>query len=178
MLPSWPQVTSRCSIASGVSPTTTDTRRTSSVRCRSVSLSEQVAVDRDDPRRAVGDQRAALVVDDQAALRLHDDVAHRLVGGLRLVVVAADDLEVVEPHEERREEREDEGLDHHQAQAAALRAVDRAHQAVARCGSSRPKSFISGGSTNGVSSTSQTHGDHDDLEQLGAPTRRRRAAAR
>ena len=38
MLPSWPQVTSRCSIASGDSPTTTDTRRTSSVRCRSVIL--------------------------------------------------------------------------------------------------------------------------------------------
>ena len=90
------------------------------------------------------------------ALRLHDDVAHRLVGGHRLVVVAADDLEVVEPHEERREEREDEGLHHHQAQAAALRAVDRTHQADVHCGSSRPKSFISGGSTNGVSRTSQT----------------------
>ena len=43
---------------------------------------QRAAVDRDDPRRPVGDQRPAHVVDDQPALRLHDDLADRLGGGL------------------------------------------------------------------------------------------------
>ena len=64
-----------------------------------VHLAEQGPVDRDHPRRAVGDQRAALVVDDQPALRLDHDLAHRLRGGLRVVLGAADHLEVVEPRE-------------------------------------------------------------------------------
>ena len=85
-----------------------------------LQLAEERAVHRDDPRGAVGDERAALVVDDQAALRLDDDVAHRLVGGLRLVGLAADDLEVVEPDEERREQREDQRLHDHQAQPALV----------------------------------------------------------
>ena len=83
-----------------------------------LELAEEGAVDRDDPGRAVGDERAALAVDDQAALGLHDDVAHRLVGGLRLVGLAADDLQVVEPDEQRREEREGERLHDDQAQPA------------------------------------------------------------
>ena len=80
---------------------------------------EQGAVDGDDPRHPVGDQRPALGVDDQAALGLDHDLAHRLVGGLRGVGVAADDLEVVEAHEERREEAEDQCLDDQQPQPAA-----------------------------------------------------------
>ncbi len=83
-----------------------------------LELAEQGAVDRDHPGRAVGDERAALAVDDEAALRLHDDVADRLVGGLGLVGLAADDLEVVEPHEERREQGEDERLHDDEPQPA------------------------------------------------------------
>ena len=81
-----------------------------------VELVEHRAVQRDHPRAAVGDQRAAHRVDDQAAGRLLDDLAHRLRRRLRLVVGAADDLQVVEPHEQGREQREDERLDDHEPQ--------------------------------------------------------------
>ena len=84
-----------------------------------------------------------MVVDDQAALRLHDDLAHRLRGGLGVVLLAADHLEVVQPREEGGEEREHQRLDDDQAQPAAGRPWPRrpagvvgGHQAV-RAGSSR-----------------------------------------
>ena len=59
-----------------------------------LELAEEGAVDRDHPRRAVGHERAALAVDDQPALGLHDDLADRLRGGLGGVLLAGDDLEV------------------------------------------------------------------------------------
>ena len=85
-------------------------------------LGQGAAVDRDHPRGAVGDQRPALVVDDQPALRLDDDLADRLRGGLGGVLLAADDLQVVEPDQQRREQREDQRLDHHQPEPAAVLA--------------------------------------------------------
>ena len=83
-------------------------------------LAEQGAVDADDPRRAVGHERAALVVDDQAALGLDDDVAQRLRGSAGVVGLAADDLEVVEPGEQGGEQREHQDLDDEHPQPAAL----------------------------------------------------------
>ena len=128
----------------------------STVRCPSAELAEQRAVDRDHPRRAVGHERAALVVDDQAALGLDDDVAHRLVGGLGLVGLAADDLEVVEPDEQGREQREHQGLDDDQAQPALVVLRWRPLTPRARAGLERRRALISSGSTNGVSRTSHT----------------------
>ncbi len=122
--PSSPQVTSFFSMRFGVTVDRPGRRGAAgSLRCLGGQLAEHGAVERDDPGQPVGDERAALVVDDQAAGRLHDDLAHRLGGGAALVLVAADDLEVVEPDEERREQREHQGLDHDQAQRAAAAAV-------------------------------------------------------
>ena len=84
-------------------------------------LAQQGAVDADHPAAAVGHQRPALVVHDQAARRLHDDVADRLLRRLRPVAVAGEDLDVPEPREQRREQRQHEGLHHEEAQAALLR---------------------------------------------------------
>ena len=84
-------------------------------------------------------------------------------GGLGVVLLAADDLQVVEPHEQGREEREDERLDHDQPQPApalplAAAAGDGSRQA-ARSGSSRRNIPITSGSTNGVSSDVPDHRD-------------------
>src|SRR6478735_748621 len=122
-------------------------------------LVDDVAVDRDHPGRAVGDQRPTHVVDDQAALRLHDDLAHGLRGGLGVVLVALGDLEVVQPREQGREQRERQHLDADEAEPSGARPLTRVvggHQARDRSGSSRRNISITGGSTNGVSTTSQT----------------------
>ncbi len=90
---------------------------------RAVELAEQGAVDGDHPAAAVGHQRAAHVVDDQATGGLDDDVADRLVGGGGLVAVTVEDLHVPQAREEGEEQREHQCLDHEEAQAALLRGV-------------------------------------------------------
>ena len=187
--PASPQVTSSLPGSSASARPTSSASRRSSAACWSrCHLAQQRAVDRDHPRRAVGDQRTAHVVDDQAALRLHDDLADRLRGGLRLVGVAADDLEVLEPREQGGEQREDQHLDHDEPQAArALRSspvrrpvVSRAcHQSRARCGSSTGNSAHHRRQHERGEQHVPEHRDEDHLEQ--SPTRRspgRRAPAR
>jgi hypothetical protein len=58
------------------------------------------------------------VVDDQPALRLHDHLAHRLRRGLGVVLLATDDLQVVQPRQQGREQGEGEDLDDDQPQPA------------------------------------------------------------
>ena len=128
-------------------------------------LGQGAAVDRDHPRGAVRDQRPALVVDDQPALRLDDDLADRLRGGLGGVLVTADDLQVVEPDQQRREQREHQRLDHHQPEPAAVLA-GRAGHARTRSGSTFANSPRVRGTTTRASATSQTEGHHLDPQQL------------
>ena len=73
-------------------------------------------VEADHPGGAVGDQRAAHVVDDQAARGLHHELADGLLGGLRLVGLPAEHLHVPEPGEQGHEQRQHQRLDHDQAQ--------------------------------------------------------------
>ena len=115
-------------------------------------LAQQGPVDADDPGGAVGHERAALCVDDQAALGLHHDVAQRLRGRAGVVGLPAHDLEVVEPGEQGGEQREHQRLDDQHPQPAPLGP----HHTRTGRGSSAVNSRISPGSTSGVSSTSQT----------------------
>ncbi len=132
-------------------------------------LGQHGAVDADHPGSAAGHQRTSHVVDDQSARRLHDELAHRLLGRLRLVGLAAEHLEIPQPGEEGDEQREHQGLDHDQSQATfgqaarphptgpggpATPRVGSGHQKASWCGWMRRNSRITGGSTNGVSRTS------------------------
>ncbi len=128
-----------------------------------VQLVQQRAVDGDRPGVAVGDQWAAHRVHDQAAGRLHDELADRLLRGLCLVGLAAEDLEVPQPAEQGEEQREHQGLHHHQAEPAPALAgrpdqagpgATRGHQYATSCGRIRRNSRISSGSTKGVTRTS------------------------
>src|SRR5690606_19923216 len=130
-----------------------------------LQLAQQRAVDGDDPRGAVGDQRAALRVDDQTAGRLDDQLAHGLLGGRGLVGLAGEDLEIPQPPEQGEEQAQHERLHHdepHPAAPGGVRgrwcaarqglAAD-AHQAT-RVASSRRSTASASGSTTGVTSTS------------------------
>ena len=136
------------------------TRATQLVARAVVELAEQRAVERDHPGGAVGDQRAAHGVDDQAAraaARRSRAPTARPPGPGSL---AADDLEVVEPGEEGREQREHQRLDDDQPQPPAssswVEPSRRRRDACrGRLESGRGRR-ITTGSTNGVSSTSQS----------------------
>ena len=154
LLSSSPHDSSFWRIRAGCMSSTSASRFTTTSDAVVAELAEQGPVDADHPRGAVGDQRAALVVDDQAALGLDDDVAQRLRGRARVVGLAADDLEVVEPREQGGEQGEHQDLDDQHPQTPALGSDP--HQACARAGSSAVSSRSTTGSTNGVSSTSHT----------------------
>jgi hypothetical protein len=81
---------------------------------------EDGAVDRHDDAGAVLHERAAGGVEDQAAVGRGDDVADAVLGRGGLVLVAGDDLQVVEAPEQRDHEREDEDLQHDQPQTGPL----------------------------------------------------------
>ena len=57
-------------------------------------------------RRAVVDQHRSVAIHDPAARRLDLDLAHAVVVRLRQVMVAGQDLEVPEPEEDDREQRQ------------------------------------------------------------------------
>ena len=59
-------------------------------------------------RRAVADKRLAVAIHDLPAGRLHGDLAHLVVVGLRQVAVAGEHLEVPEAKEDRREDHQGE----------------------------------------------------------------------
>ncbi len=67
-------------------------------------------VERDRQRRAVARQRAALAVEDEAARRLLVDEADGRPLGERLRFAAGQHLQVPEPPDERRQQREDEQM--------------------------------------------------------------------
>ncbi len=114
-------------------------------------LADQRPVDADHPAAAVGDQRTAHVVHDQAASRLHDDVADGLLGSCGPVALACEHLHVPEPREQRQEQCEDHRLHDEQTQATLLRGVrpdeDGGHvsRPVRPVGSARTASSAPGG---------------------------------
>ena len=71
-----------------------------------LGLGQALGVELHDGRHLVVDERAALAVDDRAARRLHALEAHAVVGGLALVVVARQHLQVPQAEEDDPEHRE------------------------------------------------------------------------
>ena len=79
-------------------------------------LADHRAVDAHDERRAVGDERAPELIEDEASGRRGDDVAVLVGVGLAGVGVGGDHLEEEQPSDHGHEQRHDEDAEHREAQ--------------------------------------------------------------
>src|SRR4029078_8873350 len=97
------------------------------------------------------------------------DLEDRLRGALGGVLVAADAVEVVEPDQQRREQREHQRLDHHQPEPAAVLA-GRAGHVGTRWGSTFASSPSVSGMTTRASAMSQERATTSTRSSSPTPT--------